>query len=246
MSKNKRVRIFAGPNGSGKSSAYLEFAKKYDPGIYINADEIEKILTTQRLIDLTELGLEIQPATFEIFQRLPHVSSLMQKAALENQPIDIFLKANCLVNPNHSSNSYEAAFVGQLLRHLCVKSGKSFTFETVFSHASKIDEIAAIKKQGFKTYLYFVCTDDVEINKQRVLIRTKKGGHPVPNERIESRYLSSLEALEHALNLVDTIYFIDNSKSLEVVAIKRNSQLELLEHTAPQWFHTHVLRHFME
>lgn len=48
MSKNKRVRIFAGPNGSGKSSAYLEFAKKYDPGIYINADEIEKILTTQR------------------------------------------------------------------------------------------------------------------------------------------------------------------------------------------------------
>lgn len=42
MQKNKRLRVFAGPNGSGKSTLFEEFKKKYDPGFFINADELEK------------------------------------------------------------------------------------------------------------------------------------------------------------------------------------------------------------
>lgn len=42
MQENKRMRIFAGPNGSGKSTLFSEFKKNYDPGYFVNADELEK------------------------------------------------------------------------------------------------------------------------------------------------------------------------------------------------------------
>jgi predicted ABC-type ATPase len=37
-----RLRVFAGPNGSGKSTLFNEFKKKYDPGYFINADDLER------------------------------------------------------------------------------------------------------------------------------------------------------------------------------------------------------------
>ena len=52
MPKNKRLRVFAGPNGSGKSTLFDEFKKKYDPGYFINADELEKQLNNSGLIYL--------------------------------------------------------------------------------------------------------------------------------------------------------------------------------------------------
>lgn len=48
------------------------------------------------------------------------------------------------------------------------KNGNGFAFETVMSHKSKIKEIAAAKKKGYKIYLYFVCIDNPDINIERV------------------------------------------------------------------------------
>jgi len=39
------------------------------------------------------------------------------------------------------------------------------------SHTSKLDEIKNAKELGFKTYLYFVCLQDADINVSRVLNR---------------------------------------------------------------------------
>jgi predicted ABC-type ATPase len=44
MPKDKRLRVFAGPNGSGKSTLFNEFKTQYNPGYFINADELEKLL----------------------------------------------------------------------------------------------------------------------------------------------------------------------------------------------------------
>ena len=41
MQKDKRLRIFCGPNGSGKSTLFNNFKKKYDPGYFINADDLK-------------------------------------------------------------------------------------------------------------------------------------------------------------------------------------------------------------
>ena len=41
-----RLRVFAGPNGSGKSTLFDSFSKNYHTGLFINADYIEKELST--------------------------------------------------------------------------------------------------------------------------------------------------------------------------------------------------------
>ena len=62
----------------------------------------------------------------------------------------------------------------------------SFSFETVMSHPSKIKELKKAKEKGYRIYLYFVCTDDAEINVNRVANRIEKGGHPVDVYKIRS------------------------------------------------------------
>lgn len=47
--------------------------------------------------------------------------------------------------------------------------------------------------KGFKSYLYFICTKDLGINKQRVKNRISEGGHAVSDQKIEQRYYRSLE-----------------------------------------------------
>ena len=54
-----RLRIFAGPNGSGKSTLYDSFSKKYNAGVFLNADLIEKELANNGFIDLSEFNLNL-------------------------------------------------------------------------------------------------------------------------------------------------------------------------------------------
>jgi predicted ABC-type ATPase len=65
---------------------------------------------------------------------------------------------------------------------------------------------------GYKVYLYFVCTESPEINKFRVEARTKKGGHSVPVNKIETRYYRALDLLHDASQLAYQAFFFDNSE----------------------------------
>ncbi|MDQ3108696.1 MAG: hypothetical protein M3R17_02285 [Bacteroidota bacterium] len=44
------------------------------------------------------------------------------------------------------------------------------------------------KAEGYKVYLYFVSTENPEINKERVQLRVRNNGHDVPPDKIVSRY----------------------------------------------------------
>lgn len=141
--RNKKIRIFAGPNGSGKSSLFAEFSKVYAVGSFINADEIESKLTTKGLIDLNEFNVVASQDDLILFSKLPRSISLLEKAQRENLPIAIKIINNCIVIIDRSqhSHSYEASYAASFIRHLLIEQGKSFSFETVMSHESKIKEI---------------------------------------------------------------------------------------------------------
>ena len=49
-----------------------------------------------------------------------------------------------------------------------LESGKNIVWETVFSHPSRLDEIARAKKQGYYVLLIYVTTLSPEINVERV------------------------------------------------------------------------------
>lgn len=242
---NKKIRIFAGPNGSGKSSLFKEFCKTYRTGPFVNADEIEYTLITKGLIDLSELGIKATQADFESFSELPSSISLLKKAEAENHPVDLIVSENCIVDRSKESHSYEASYAASFIRQLLIDQGKSFSFETVMSHESKIKEIEDLRDKGYNPYLYFVCIDDPEVNVSRVANRVEKGGHSVSEQKIVERYARTLDLLHKMLPLCYRAYLFDNSGKKQVmIAELYDGSMELKTATPPQWFMDHVLPYY--
>lgn len=246
MSSQSRIRVFAGPNGSGKTSLYSVISKTYNSGIFINADEIEKILQTKGLIDLSEFGLKVTTKDLELFSSLDDSQSLIAKAKQENSTIDITIAENFIVNKPKKTNSYEAAFTAAFIRYLLVKDQKSFSYETVMSDNSKLRELEKAKKIGFKTYLYFICTDDYEKNIDRVKLRVAKGGHNVDVDRIRKRYFKTLENLAEVIKTVDRAFLFDNSgKKMDLLAeVYQGKAFKFHTQNLPFWFEKYVYNKF--
>lgn len=237
MSKIKRLRIFAGPNGSGKSTLFETIASKFQVGDFINSDLIEKEISTKGYINLDRYELKLTEQDFENFKAEPSSVSLFAKAKKEKKQIDVRFKDNILVDKSKSTHSYEAAFITSFIRKYLLIKGKSYSFETVMSHSSKLDEIKDAKAKGFKTYLYFVCIEDPLINLSRIENRVEKGGHPVPKEKVIRRYVDTLSNLFPALKIIDKAYIFDNStQSMNLFAEVKKEQLEIVSDKIPNWF----------
>ncbi len=245
MQRDKRLRVFAGPNGSGKSTFFEEFTKRYFPGYFINADEIEAIIVQKGLIDLADTGIDFDKKDLSEFKKTKEAKSLLHKAKKENQIIDIEVSNQFIVDKTKISNSYEASFIASFIRWLHIKNHKSFSFETVMSHPSKVEEIKTAQIEGYKTYLYFLCIDDVEINIDRVENRINKGGHNVDPEKIRSRYHSTLQNLYSAICYSNRAYLFDNSgKEIVLIAEIFEGVMKIKSDKQPKWFHDFVLPYF--
>jgi predicted ABC-type ATPase len=247
MASKKRVRIFAGPNGSGKSSLFRGFQQeiKEKTGFFVNADEIELKLNQSSLIDLQLLGLSATQLTLDAFIKTSDSQSLIAKAKGEGHTIDLQIKENCLIDNSKGAHRYEGSFVASFIRHLLVEQNKSFSFETVMSHPSKVGEIIEMKEKGYAPYLYFVCIDKPEVNISRIINRVVLGEHDVPKEKVIERYSRSLELLHQVLPLCYRAYLFDNSgKEYELIAELYQGVLEIKTNQLPQWFIQYVLPYY--
>lgn len=248
MASNKRVRIFAGPNGSGKSTLFEAFQSEYKEktGYFVNADLIEKKLLDSSLLDLKILGLVATQADLENFKKLPNSQTLIVKAKTDEHEIDVHIKENCIVDNSIGSHSYEGSFIASFIRHLLVEQHKSFSFESVMSHPSKVDEIKEMVALGYKPYLYFVCIDKPEVNLSRISNRVSHGGHDVPHTKVLERYARTLELLPSLLPFCYRTYLFDNSgKKNQLIAECYKGDLELKTSNPPQWFIEYVLPYFV-
>lgn len=79
------------------------------------------------------------------------------------------------------------------------------------SSTDKIELLVKARKKGFRTYLYYIATDNPAINVWRVKRRVELGGHDVPTDKIVSRYHRSLALLPDAIRNTDRAYLFDNS-----------------------------------
>ncbi|QEH40684.1 toxin [Chitinophaga sp. XS-30] len=203
----RRMRVFAGPNGSGKSTIIKEIQKRYKTGVYINADDIEKSAREKGFVNLGDYGLEATPDSFNTY--LQH-STLFAKARQEGYQIDLTFSDN-VIRIMESTNSYEAALIADYLRNLLIGKMETFSFETVMSHSSKLETFRKAHEAGFKIYLYYIATESPDISVRRVEERVKKGGHPVPPEKIVERYVRSLELLSDMIPYCHRCFIFDNS-----------------------------------
>lgn len=194
------------------------------------------------LIDLTKIGLKAEQKDLERFKKSKAAESLIKKAKKEAKTINIEIAKNFIVDKSKSTHSYEASLAASFIRHLLYKANKSFSFETLMSHESKLDEIREAREKGYKTYLYFVCTDNPDVNIDRVSNRVDKGGHVVEQEKIRSRYPNTLKNLFGAIELSDRAYLFDNSGKKQVlIAEVFEGMLEIKFSKMPQWFLDYVM-----
>lgn len=112
----------------------------------------------------------------------------------------------------YSDRVRRAQLQADRMRADCLKEGRSFSFETVMSHASKVAIFAKAKGLGFSTFLYAVATRDPQLNVDRVALRVRLGGHDVPSDRIVARYHRTLALLPDAIRTADCAYLYDNSQ----------------------------------
>lgn len=117
--------------------------------------------------------------------------------------------------PNLTQEMSEEAFrLSRRKRVEFARERADFAFETVFSHGSNLAFLRALKSLGYDIHLYFVCTEQVEINVARVTARTQQGQHWVDPHKIRSRYARSLALLSLAVREADRTFLLDNTQSL--------------------------------
>lgn len=235
-----KFRMIAGPNGSGKSTIINIIKKKINTGFYLNADNVEKKLKDSLELDLNSyFEIEISNSKLQNFFR----NHLLYQNALKNSyNFDFEVKQNSLKLSNESCHSYFASILIDFLRHELIKLGKTITFETVMSHHSKIDFLKKTKELGYKNYLYYIATEDVEINKRRVLKRVSEGGHSVASDKIESRYYQSLLLLKDAVKYTHRTFIFDSTNETKLILeIENNKIIDFKFETVPNWVDTYLL-----
>lgn len=109
------------------------------------------------------------------------------------------------------AHSYEAAQIIEQLRHSMLIAGRSFCFETVFSHPSKIDFVARAKALGYQIILVFIHLETTELNLARISQRMAEGGQNVPDDKVIQRIPRTLTHIKNTLPLCDQVYILDNS-----------------------------------
>jgi predicted ABC-type ATPase len=235
-SKGKRMRIFAGPNGSGKTTVKNSLSKSEAWfGVYINPDIIESNILNQGYFDPTALGIDFDTEELIRFFRQ---SVLLTSKSVSGEQIVLSGTAERIHFSGCRFNSYHSAVLCDFLRRQALKQGISFTFETVMSSSDKVDLMHEAKRVGYRTYLYFVSTDDPAINIQRVKIRVDQGGHDVPEKKIISRYTRSIGLLLSAIQASDRAFIFDTSdeKATFIAEIENGTTLSIMVDEIPSWF----------
>lgn len=239
-----KIRIFAGPNGSGKSSLKASILSILGPdllGVYVNPDDIEKSIKTFGFLDLREFKIE---AKFD--EILNHFinSTLLQKTGFVDDAKKITFDDQKIYFSGIKIDSYLPSVISDFIRHKLLQQGESFSFETVMSSSDKIDFIKKANQFGYKTYLYFIATNDPGINISRVKERVSRGGHNVAEDKIVSRYYRSLDLLIGAIKNSWRAYIFDNSEIKEVLLAEAQDGkiLEIKTESLPAWFNKYFFQ----
>ncbi len=236
------MRVFAGPNGSGKSTIEKRLQGEISLGVYVNADDIEKMLHESSMLLFDVYQLVIDEKTIQKFFQTSTFSPIKR-----NEP-ELWNKLSVRSNVLHITcrvDSYLAADIAEFIRQQLLAKGITFTYETVMSHESKIEFLKQARKESYRVYLYYIATEDPEININRVNVRVEQHGHSVEPEVVKSRYYKSLKLLKAAIKECNRTYLWDNSGEVAQLfaEITDGENVEIFDRgNVPAWFVNNVIK----
>ena len=135
-----------------------------------------------------------------------------------------------------AEHAYEASRAAADERDELMSARRSFITETVFSHSSKVDLVARATALSYLVHLHVMLVPPT-LPAARVAARVAQGGHDVPVDKINERYVRLWPLVAASRNLADRTTFYDNSRAahpFRVVASYERGRL-VGEPTWPAW-----------
>jgi predicted ABC-type ATPase len=118
--------------------------------------------------------------------------------------------------------SFEA---GRIMLHRIdelLQKETDFAFETTLSAKSYTSIIKKAHEKGYFVTLVFFWLNSIDLAKQRVQVRVTEGGHNIPEDVIERRYIRGIQNFfEIYLSICDNVMLFDNSNKSPVLILEK-------------------------
>lgn len=135
-------------------------------------------------------------------------------------------------------HAYEAARLAEATRLALLRARSSLVAETVFSHPSKLDLVKTAKAAGYTVWVTYVGLGSPDLAVARVGQRLREGGHPVPPDKVRSRYANLQANVRASVALADRLAVVDNSekgRALRDVLLFERGELAWRARDLPEW-----------
>ncbi|MES2779444.1 MAG: zeta toxin family protein [Bacteroidota bacterium] len=112
-----------------------------------------------------------------------------------------------------------------------INENQSFAFETTLATRSYIDLVKYAQLKGYHVTLLFFWLQNPELAKSRVATRVKQGGHNIPPEVINRRYIRGINNLfNDFIHLCNVWTIFDNSNTHPELIAKGlgSSEIEII------------------
>jgi len=124
--------------------------------------------------------------------------------------------------------SFEA---GRIMLHRInelLQQNENFAFETTLSTRSYKNKVLEAKSKNYNVTLLFFWLKNPELAKERVKTRVLEGGHNIPVDVIERRYIKGIKNLfEIYIPITDQVLIFDNSEGKHKLIAEKSSSDEL-------------------
>jgi len=109
-------------------------------------------------------------------------------------------------------------------------ANSDFAFETTLASKTFAGWISILKNKGYKFHLMFLWLKSVNLAVSRVSDRVRMGGHAIPEEIIQRRYVAGLKNFFKMYSpIADSWQFYDNSEDdgLALIASKNTDKIHI-------------------
>ena len=127
---------------------------------------------------------------------------------------DIFINADIIAAKLNPANPESVAmWAGRIMLEEIdkrIEQKESFAIETTLASRSYLQLVRRVQLLGYEVVLFFFYLPSAEMAKQRVALRVSKGGHNIPPEVIERRYVAGIRYLFEYIELVNNCAVFQN------------------------------------
>jgi predicted ABC-type ATPase len=115
--------------------------------------------------------------------------------------------------------------------HSLASRGVDFGFETTLSGRTYVKLLREMEKRKYLVHIFFLWISDVELALERIRLRVRNGGHPIPEATVRRRFARSLTNFLHVYKpLADSWTIFDNSGDVpRIIAFEESGKVEILD-----------------